>query len=722
MKKILVSFATLAVVSSSIMTTTAWAKNNQHIQTKDTDHQLGRDTDYSDLDFGNFQSVMHPFDFQSLDPTIADVNVNIWNIDYPYGVCYNEIAFQLDQRLANFYSQFGISDTVLLDSISVDTLGTNFKIIDQNTEKQWVPPTLQSGQYECYNLKLVNLLSHTSFTFSLNYCNFDLNSTIVPIGDNFPQCTSEVNEIYSAGGHIWAPNDLSTTPTIDLSSYLQNMNDSSIKWKDVKGTKWKDYLLRNDNFFMSPITWNWDAQVNEDDDQGGAHASVNASSDSAGYNSQIGYENVESHNGLTPFGNYFGPSNPNSWNPNTFSNAQTFNYGSLVQDGSSGYPDYTQVNNVWDSDATYNDRGGWNACETTLLYIAQGYMGGNQFEFCPYEGGFSNVEDFPTGDGPWNITWTFNTWELDTSYKDIFSQAIAYQVTGLEDYSTFMTYKDPNKILKNYAEDYGVNEIYDLYDSAQTVAFNSNYVTSATVDGQSIPNGTPYTINQGSHVIDVRLNDPQQATEYQGNYDSAGDIEFHMDVQTGYDFSQGINAATWDPTTRMLDIYFNQAYANFLGSSWADEYGPGKTAYLLSWIRDYKVKGSTWSSLLNPNIPIDALVDTFIPTPSHETDTFKNLDKEVTSAETGGRGGDYAWALQNKIATPKKYPSLEYQSLNPTKGLILKLKIGTNRAITVENNPSLGEVPNKPYVKQKITGQDDSSYSNYWDEVLFNQL
>ena len=179
MKKILVSFANLAVISSSIMTTTAWVKNKQHIQTKDPDHQLGRDTDYSDLDFGNFQSVMHPFSFQKLDPTIADVNYNIYNGS---SYVYSFIANYLDQRLLKYFEQWGfVPDTILEDNINEKSLGTNFKIIDQNTGTAWVPPNLTSGQYECYNLQLVNLLSHTSFTFSLNYCNFDLSQIIKPV-------------------------------------------------------------------------------------------------------------------------------------------------------------------------------------------------------------------------------------------------------------------------------------------------------------------------------------------------------------------------------------------------------------------------------------------------------------------------------------------------------------------------------------------------------------
>ena len=664
MKKILVSFASLAVISSSIMTTTAWAKNKQHIQTKDPNHQLGRYKSYSDLNFGNFQSVMHPFDFQALDPTIADVNINQNNLIQ--SDVYKSIAEYLDERLYNFNLNIFDFTAVLANSIYQNTLNTNFAIINQNTGKAWIPPTLKSGQYECYNLQLVNLIDHTSFTFSLNYCNFNLNTTIAPIGDSLPNCTNQVHEIYSSGGHIWPPDDLST-PTIDLSTYLQNINDSSIKWEDVRGSKWKDYLLKNDNFFMNPITWNWNASVNEDDDEGGAHASVNASSESAGYNSQISYANVQSHNGLSPEGSSFGPSSPSFWNPNSFSNVETFNYGSLVEDGSSGYPDYSQVNNVWDSDATYNG----NACETTLLYIAQGYMSGNQFEFCPYEGGFSNYDDYPAGHGPWNIAWTFNTTELDTSYKNIFSQASAYPVTGLEDYSTFMTYNDPNKILKNEDTTDQINELYYLYNSSQSVTFNSNYLASVTVDNQQVPLDKPYTLNADiNHKIRVEFNDPTMAEQYYGN-DGNGFVNMHVVIKNGYDFTQGVNAVTWTKSkskniSGRFNIYLNTKVEEHIKTYWPI-HNPNLDflAFLIN-----TSKNTIWNNIINMNKikeDIESSTKQLIGTAGYD-----NIQQELTTPLPTTMQQKYWDAL-----LVKKIDS----NLNISKGSVFKLNLSEHYTI-----------------------------------------
>ena len=72
------------------------------MQVQDPDHQLGRDTNYSDVNFGNFQTAMHQFNFHQLDPKIADVNIN--KGDILGSDVYNDIATYLDQRLAYYYT------------------------------------------------------------------------------------------------------------------------------------------------------------------------------------------------------------------------------------------------------------------------------------------------------------------------------------------------------------------------------------------------------------------------------------------------------------------------------------------------------------------------------------------------------------------------------------------------------------------------------------------
>ena len=594
MKKILVSFATLAVISSSIMTTTAWVKNKQHIQTKDPDHQLSRDASYSDLDFGNFQSVMHPFSFQKLDPTIADVNYNLYSSQSDV---YSAIAVYLDQRLLVYFARWGFvpDNTILEDNINENSLGTNFNIIDQNTGKEWVPPTLQSGQYECYNLELVNLLSHTSFTFSLNYCDFDLNDIIKPINAT-PNVNNISDSVYSGdASHIFSwNNNPQPYTTFNLSSYLQNINQNAT-WPNPIDDPDRDYLLKIDNYFMNSITWRWNSDLsigyNERLFPGEGWETTCQlfdNSDQGGYNSQINYQmdkNDKGHNGIVK------PVSPplkgggvwsNKWESNTLAENRGNQNGSLQEyEGDRGWAATSEMYNVWNmnGDTHHEESSDWDQDIQDLLYIDQFWTGSsnNEINFAPFIGGFSNIDEWPYGQFPWDLQWNFQTTEMETSYKDVFSQASAYQVTGLEDYSTFMTYKDPNKILKNYSvpldSSNGINEIYDLYDSAQTVTFNSNYLTSASVDYQSVALDKPYTINQGSHVVDVRFNDPQIAKEYAGNYNE-GALEFHMDIQNDYDFSQGVDASTLNKTNE-VDSYGDTIYN-------VDVYMKGKSASQLS--------------------------------------------------------------------------------------------------------------------------------------------
>ena len=473
MKKILVSFATLAVISSSIMTTTAWVKNKQYIQTKDPDHELGRDSSYNDLDFGNFQSVMHPFSFQKLDPTIADVNVNFNKSDD----LFHCIAEYLDQRLENYYSEFGISSSILQDSISDSTLGINFEVIDQSTGNPWAIPiinNLQSGQYECYNLELVNLLSHTSFTFSLNYCNFNLNKIINPINavpnvDNvFDPISSDSDGGYS---DFFPWNSSQPYTTFDLSSYLVNVN-SNATWPNSTEDKYYDYLLKIDNYFMNPITWKWNSslKIHYYGNSGYQYDTANLfdNSDQGGYNSQINYQidqNSTDHYGLVkPVSPPLkaGGAWPRKWQANTLSQnnvhggSATGNNGRIDEYGDSGWASTAEMYNAWNmnGDTEHYESSDWGQNSQDMLYIDQFWSGSsnNEINLAPYIAGFSNTYDWPTGDSlagqssDWYLNWTFTTTEMDTSYKDLFTQASAYQVTGLEDYSTFMTYKNPNKM------------------------------------------------------------------------------------------------------------------------------------------------------------------------------------------------------------------------------------------------------------------------------------
>ena len=124
-----------------------------------------------------------------------------------------------------------------------------------------------------------------------------------------------------------------------------------------------------------------------------------------------------------------------------------------------------------------------------------------------------------------------------------------------------MTYSDPSKIVKN--ED----ELYYLYNADQTVMFNSEYLAGVTVNGQSVPLDQSYYLNGSStqsvdYDIQMTFNrgGSHYSTFYYGNKGS-GVINMHIVIKNGYDFSQGIDAVTWDPQKLKLNIYFDQKFA-----------------------------------------------------------------------------------------------------------------------------------------------------------------
>ena len=257
----------------------------------------------------------------------------------------------------------------------------------------------------------------------------------------------------------------------------------------------------------------------------------------------------------------------------------------------------------------------------------------------------------------------------------------------------------PNK------EKYITNEdkTYDylIYSSSINFTFDWTLLSKVTIVNNSTTTPTTKTLTSGSYQI-----------KDDGNYTvtfslkNGKTVTKHFLLKNGYDFSQGINAATYDSSTSMLDIYFSQAYVPFLEKEWYT-HGAAST-YLLDWIRDYAIKGGTWSSLLSPNISLDTLIEQFIPTPPKEVSTFKQIDPQITFPSTGAREDDYAWGLQNKV-----------NKMKPTKGLVLKLKMDIDRGITQTNSPTLGELPLTP--KTSGSAQDQDFQTNYWDQVLFNQ-
>ena len=217
----------------------------------------------------------------------------------------------------------------------------------------------------------------------------------------------------------------------------------------------------------------------------------------------------------------------------------------------------------------------------------------------------------------------------------------------------------------------------------------------------TLTSGTYQIKNDGTYTLTFTFKNSQFAP-----------VTKRFALQNGYDFSQGLNMTTWNPSTRYLEIKFNQKYINFLENGWHNEEGNYK---LLSWLNIPITLGKNppdWIGLISQNSLLNT-INNFIPTPpptptqpAPDT-TFNQLDRQVTWPLTGGEEDDYLWGLQNKI-----------NELNPTKGLILKLKIDNTRHISQANDPSIGEIPLNPITSGEATHQFKS---NYWDQILFNQ-
>ena len=136
-------------------------KYNNNINPLDS-HYFGKVDSWASVDLRNFQRYLHQFDFSYLDPTVADININLFNLNY----------------LSDIYDVIGKGLVYIFESdftsyVNKSTIDEKFLIL--NSDQRWELPSpakITQGCYRCYNLQLVNLYNHTSLTFACNVCNF----------------------------------------------------------------------------------------------------------------------------------------------------------------------------------------------------------------------------------------------------------------------------------------------------------------------------------------------------------------------------------------------------------------------------------------------------------------------------------------------------------------------------------------------------------------------
>ena len=291
---------------------------------------------------------------------------------------------------------------------------------------------------------------------------------------------------------------------------------------------------------------------------------------------------------------------------------------------------------------------------------------------------------------------------------------------GLLESNIYAYANPPDKIqnITNLGQTYG----YLMYSNPINFSFDWTVLSKVTIVNNSASTPTTKTLTSGSYQI---KDDGNYTVTFSFKDGTTAPYTQRFLLQNGYDFSQGLDMVTYDPATSMLDIYFklNQAELNHLELNWYNhpEADPGLLLYWLNYHTIEKTKTFYRDLLSNDNLMND--IKNFIATPcpkppkpspkpknpANPNATFNLLNRDITYPPIADET-DYGYALQNKI-----------KSLNPTKGLVLKLKIDQSRNITRSENPSLGELPLNPYCKEKEKTFPSTYYSNYWDQVLFNQ-
>ena len=283
---------------------------------------------------------------------------------------------------------------------------------------------------------------------------------------------------------------------------------------------------------------------------------------------------------------------------------------------------------------------------------------------------------------------TFNEKKLTQNNSDTIEDLFTYNKAtyiatdnGLYEQKPYATVTYPNKIIDNYNDLLYANPINFSFDwtllSQVTITDNS----SKTPKTKTLTSGNYQIKNDGNYTVIFHLKNGDVSNIKENP------LQETFVLKTGYDFSQGINAATWDPTTSYLNIYLNEAIANNIKT--VDTKSQRPIALLLSYISN--IYGTTsWNDILS-NKTLENWFNDAVG-----SNIFNNLDVSLVEPQKGGSLVNWSNALSNKI-----------KNLNPQKGLMFHIH---------ENNGKWDNLPNP------ITPPSEPNYlTNYWDEVLFNQ-
>ena len=579
----------------------------------------GKKKSWLGTDLRNLNGSLHHFDFANLDPTVADVNINLATYGHDWSDIYHEIGQRLDYF---FFDFFYYSHICLSDNMYTDELGEKFLILNHDcafsnskedsrtgehwkmTDQRWKVPQweidIAEGHYYCYNLQLVNLYNHTSLTFACNICNFGFDKAYTPT----PHFQDKYGSYKWDNGHI-LPNNVAYFG-VDSS----NTNNYFIPSK---------YFNKIFNYFIKCycITLDYSFQYIEN--------SHNDYPDK-GYWKYCFFDCDKIID--SPEHVHF---SEEDW---------------LTEDGNSGHFDRSKVHNlVWDWRQTYS-RGDWDAC---LEYALFSNLYFNKYGRCAWViagGAWKNVDHFPYWDSSiyWQIHLSITNIRIIPDYNNIFDKhrdKIDYHPEGFTDYSNFIQLdRQPDYILTSE------NELYYFYRSSVTFNFYNTDILDQVImkkvsEGinQTLALNHDYTLTKKAgcyQFLVTFLHDNDLYSRRYYGYKGTKTITFNIRIIPDYDFSQGLNAVTlnyisWDGNNYSpilhsddywaVDIYLDRkTISRFY--RWLTD-GPSTKTKFLSFFNKSIFKNAC--SLVG-NLNLKKSINSFFS----EKDLYKCLDKEIT--------------------------------------------------------------------------------------------
>ena len=496
----------------------------------------GKTTSWLGTDLRNLNGSLHHFDFTNLDPTVADININLGSYDW-YDI-YHEIGQKLDYLFSGFELNISFSDYLCLSTIDKRflILNTNCVFSDSKenpmthehwkvTDQRWKVPTtynIPENNYYCYNLQLVNLYNHTSLTFACNVCNF-------VSGENYYSYDFQNNTDYLEGHGYILPNHL--VPLLRPHNLNNNSIPSMFFKKTLNFFAWVYKISFNYHFmYESKNSWKKD------------------------------FETYDFYTDLCMLSDF-----------SPITSAQDVHFSSddrLWEDGVSGYFDHSKVHSLIQEWRWTYSRGSWDACLEYAVFANIYLTKRGNCVWIVAGGAWKNVDCFPhwfTSENIWKLHFSLNNIRVTHDYDhDIFSlkRKRINTIRGLTDYSGFLQLdRKPDYILTSE------NELYYFYRSSVTFNFyNTDLLGSVLMKkvnegaNQTLILNHNYTLTKkaGCYQFLVTFHGYYSRDYYGYQYEKT--ITLNIRIIPDYDFSQGLNAVTLNNIPIGPDNYSAYSY------------------------------------------------------------------------------------------------------------------------------------------------------------------